>query len=111
MMKPYSYTVEKLTGALHCLATHPEDVRARLACAYAGFHTLRAEDFPLELQADWHWIMKELTKFGPKHNHSGEVCLSSVDHTMRRIRKATGEKIAKNLYSIYWAISENQPYL
>lgn len=110
-MNDQSYTVEKLTNVLHCLATHPGDVRQRLACACAGFHALKAEDFPLELQADCYWINKELTKFGPKRNDLGEVCLGSVDHTMKRIRKATGEKIAKKLYSLYWAVSENQPYL
>jgi hypothetical protein len=55
--------------------------------------------------------MKELTKFGPLLNHKGEVWIGSVENTMRKVRKATGSKIAKKIYELYWAVSENQPYL
>ena len=111
MPNRYHYTVEKLTGAIDCLATHPGDVRERLSCAYIGFHTLAESDFPPELQADWRWVMKELNKYGPRLNHKGEVWIGSVDNTMRKVRKATGSKIAKKIYALYWAVSENQPYL
>lgn len=106
MSSPYWYTVEKLGGAVRCLATHPGDARVRLSCAYVGFHTLTDKDFPSDLQADWRWVMKEITKFGPQRNHLGKVYIGSVDNTMRRIRKATGAKIATKIYELYWAISE-----
>ena len=54
--------------------------------------------------------MNELTKYGPLLNHKGEVRIGSVDNTMRKIRKATGSKIAKKIYELYWAVSENQLY-
>lgn len=107
----YHYTVEKLTSAVDCLVTHPGDVRERLTCAFLSFHTLNENDFPPELRADWRWVMKELTKFGPLLNHKGEVWIGSVENTMRRVRKATGVKIAKKLYELYWAVSKNKPYL
>ena len=111
MPNRYHYTVEKLAGAIHCLATHPEDVRKRLTCAFLGFHMLTEKDFPPELQADWRWVMKELTKYGPLLNHKGEVWMGGVDNTMRKVRNVTGTKIAKKIYELYWAVSENQPYL
>jgi hypothetical protein len=110
MPNQYHYTVEKLTGAINCLATHPGDVRERLTCAFQGFLTLTEKDFPSELQADWRWVMNELTKYGPLLNHKGEVWIGSVDNTMRKVRKATGSKIAKKIYELYWAVSENQLY-
>jgi hypothetical protein len=107
----YSYTVEKLTSAIDCLVTHPGDVRERLTCAYLGFHTLTENDFPPNLRADWRWVMKELTKFGEQRNHKGEVRIGSVENTMQRVRKATGVKISKKIYALYWAVSENTRYL
>lgn len=111
MFNQYTYTVEKLAGAIHCLATHSGDVRQRLVCAYQCFHTLTENDFPPELQSDWLWIKNELSKFGPRLNHQGEVYMSSVNNTMSRIRKATGTKIAERIYALYWAVSDKTPYL
>jgi len=34
---PYFYTYEKLSSAINCLATHPGDIRARLASAFYAF--------------------------------------------------------------------------
>ncbi len=105
------YTVEKLTTALSCLATHPGDVRERLTSAFIVLHTLKEEDFPLEHREEWRWVIKEVTKYGPLLNHKDEVWMGSVKNTMRRVRKATGVKIAKKIYDLYWAVSENQQYL
>jgi len=110
MSNRYHYTVEKLRGAIDCLATHPGDVRERLTCAHLGFHTLTENDFPPELQADWRWVMQELTKYGPLLNHKHEVWFGSVENTMKKVRKATGSKIAKKIYELHWAVSENPPY-
>jgi hypothetical protein len=111
MPNQYHYTVEKLGGAIECLATHPGDVRERLTQAFLGFHTLTETDFPPELRADWLWVKKELTKYGPVLNHKGEVWIGSVANTMRKVRKATGSKIAKKIYALYWAVSEKNPYI
>jgi hypothetical protein len=74
------------------------------------FHTLKVSDFPAECQADWGWIMSELTKFGPLYDHKGDIYKGSVQNTMARVRKTTAEKIAKRIFQLYWTISDNQLY-
>lgn len=110
--RQYTYVLEKLTNTVDLLATHPGDARARLNAAYLTFHTLTPEDFPLEHQAKWAWVMAEMVKFGPLVSEfNGEVWRGAVDNTMRRIRKSTAANIAKVIYELYWAISANQRYL
>lgn len=69
----YSYAKEKLAATIESLATDPNDVRKRLSKSYLIFHTLNENDFPVELQEDWKWIMKELNKYDPIYNVKGEV--------------------------------------
>ena len=107
---PYYYTVEKLTSAIECLATHPGDARERVAAAFLSFHTLREEDFPPQCRKDWKWVINELTRFGPLLDHKGEVSRGSVENTVRRARNSTASKIAKKIYELYWVVSENQQY-
>ncbi len=106
----HTYAVEKLADALRCLATLPGDVRERLVVAHQCFHTLQERDFPLHLHKDWRWVNQQLTRYGPVLDYKGEVREGSVQHTMRRIRNSTGSKIAKKIYEIYWAVSENNQY-
>lgn len=106
----YHYAVEKLSVAIECLATHPGDVRERLMAAFLGFHPLTEKDFPPELQADWRWVMNELSKSGPELNPDGSTRVGSVERTMKLIRNATGARIARKIYALYWAVSENQPW-
>lgn len=108
---PYSYTLEKLTSAVDCMVIHPGDVRERLACAFFVFHTLNENDFPPKLRADWRWVIYELSKYGPLVDHKGDVRIGSVQNTMRRVRRATGVKIAERLYTLYRAINEHQSRL
>ena len=108
--KKYDHAVEKLTDTLKCLATHPGDARERIAAAYFSFGHLQAEEFPEECRKDWAWIKKEITKFGPLTDYKGKVWRSSVENTMKTVRKATASKVAKKLYELYWAVSENKQY-
>lgn len=105
-----AYVIEKLTDAVECLATYPHDVRKRLYEAYLDCHTLRAVDFPEELRGDWNWIVAQLTKFGPIRGYDGAVWRGSVRNTTNRIRNATGTRIAKRLFDLYWAVSTNSKY-
>ena len=107
---PWGYTVEKLTNTLECLATHLGDARQRLLVAYPCFMTLRTHDFPPEYKEEWDWVWAELTKFGPIIDHKGNVSRGSVENTMHRARNSTASKIAKKIYELYWAVSENQQY-
>ena len=107
---PYTYTVEKLTTALSVIVSHPGDARERLNDAFLCFHTLQERDFPPNLQEKWRQIIKEMTKYGPLLNHKGEAYRGSVENTMHHIRKRTASKIIKEIYKLYWAVSENEEY-
>ena len=109
-MNRYSHAVEKLTKALECLATHPGDVRERVASAYLSCAHLKPEELPEKCRRDWEWIVKEIGKRGPLTDHKGEIWRGSVDNTMRTARKSTGVKIAKMFYKLYWSVSENEQY-
>jgi hypothetical protein len=107
----YDHAIEKLTDTLKCLATHPGDARERIAAAHFSFGHLQAEEFPEEYRKDWAWIKKEITKFGPLTDCRGKVWRCSVENTMKTVRKSTASKIARKLYELYWAVSDNKPYL
>jgi|Laugresbdmm110dd_1035094.scaffolds.fasta_scaffold41719_1 hypothetical protein len=104
MSNQYTYTLEKLGVAIEQLATLPGDVRERLKEAFLVFHTLTDKDFPSNLKADWLWVMAELTKYGAVLDHKGVPMIGSVENTMKKIRKATGTKIAQKIYELYWAV-------
>lgn len=108
---PHGYALQKLAEAMELLATHPGDVRERLSAAYLCFHPLQERDFPPELKPKWAWVMHELTKFGPGPSFDGVVRVGSVEHTMRRIKNATGSKIAKRLFDLYWSVSTHNRYV
>lgn len=107
---PYSYTVEKLTGALECLATHPGDARHRIAAVYSQIHMLHEDDFPAYLMKDWLWTIEQITRFGPLTDESGSVIRDALENTVRKSKNASASKIAKCLYKLYWAISRNTEY-
>ncbi len=96
-----SYAHGKLRETIYSLATGPDDIRKRLAQAYLGFFTLKKEHFPVALQTDWEWVLRELKKFGPDLRDDGSVFRGSVENTCRRIKNKTGVKIAKKLLEIY----------
>ena len=106
----YSYTVEKLTNTIETIATHPGDARQRIAAAYLEFHTLQADDFPEQFRADWEWVIREITKFGPSPDHGIGHWRGSVENTMSRVRNSTAAKVATKLYELYWVVSENKQY-
>jgi hypothetical protein len=110
-MNKYSYAVEKLTNVLECLATHPGDARERVTSAYLSLIRLRVEQLPEKCRRDFEWIKKEATKFGPITDDRGHVWRGSVENTMKTVRRSTGAKIAKKLYALYWAVTENTPYV
>jgi hypothetical protein len=103
------YVARRLNNVLECLATEPGDIRERLATAYdADLRVLNESDIPSEHLGKWRWIMKELTKYGPLYNwNRTRIDVGSVPNTLSRVRNATGTKIAKAIYELYWAVSEN----
>ena len=107
MKTNHSYAKGKLRETIFSLAIGPEDVRKRLAQAYQGFFALKKEHFPENLQSDWEWIHKELTKFEPPTREDGSIFRGSVDYTCSKIKKKTGVKIAKKLLDIYLDLESN----
>ena len=105
-----SYAAKKLTEVLESIATHEGDARKRVEVAFLYLIHLNETDFPKDMKADWDWIWKEATKYGPLHDHHGNVWRGSVENTMRRIKNSTASKILKKIYELYWGVTKNRPY-
>ena len=105
-MRDLNYTREKLFVAIRSLATGRGDVRARLVEAYDSFHVLTPEDFPVELQNDWRWVMDELTRYGVKRDPQGRIYYNAVENTMRRVRRETAGRIAERIFWIYLRVED-----
>ncbi len=58
MEKDYSYVQEKLFNAVYALAVGEKDVRYRLVNAHLTCHMLCPDDFPVEFQNDWKWVVR-----------------------------------------------------
>jgi len=100
-MRRYSRVREKLSKALHRLATREGDVRQRLRAAHWVLAQLRASELPPELRDDWQSIMNRLTRLGPERGPNGDVWADALEHTMSRIRNSTGRIIANDVYRLH----------
>ena len=86
---------ERMYLAVKALATARGDVRSRLEIAGSLLTPLRADEFPMELQRDFEWVMTQLTRFEPRFSEG------RIAATMKRIQNMTGEKIATRIFEIY----------
>jgi hypothetical protein len=100
-MRRYSRVREKLSKALHRLATREGDVRQRLRAAHWVLAQLRASELPPELREDWQSIMNRLTRLGPELGPNGDVWADALEHTMSSIRNSTGRIIANDIHRLY----------
>lgn len=100
-MRRYSRVREKLSNALHRLATREGDVRQRLRAAHVPLAQLTARELPPELLEDWQGIMHRLTRRGPERDAAGDALNSALEHTMQSIRNGTGRVIANDIYRLY----------
>ena len=96
-----SYAHKKLRETIFAMAVGPDDVRKRLAQTFQGFHTLKKEHFPEELQVEWELILNALKKAGPVVREDGSIFIGSVENTCYKMKKKTGEKIARKILVIY----------
>ena len=55
------YAMEKTTNTMRILATSRGRIKERLRSAFLEFHLI-GDDIPASLQADYQWIIQELTK-------------------------------------------------
>ncbi len=114
----YLYAHEKLSTSVRILATGEGDIRSRLQVVFNEFQTLQSKDFPLELQKDYSWIIKELTKREPKYhfdiidNPFDENQMNylewkkdgSLIYNLRRMKNRTGSRIAKKVCDLHDSI-------
>jgi len=105
------HLIEKLTNALDSLALGEGNIKERLISVHSDLISIHPNEIPAEHKEDWEWIQKQFTKLGPLTSPSGEVWVGSVENTMKKIHKSTGVKIAKKIYSMYWAVSSNEKYI
>ena len=111
-MFPYYYALEKLSNAVRILAVSEGDVRSRLLTAYQEFHTLREDDFPQELRADYVWILNELTKRKPQSEiDMREWAMDGyVAANLQHIINRTGSRIAEKIYDLEHRVRTNYEY-
>jgi hypothetical protein len=99
---PYSYALEKLSNAVRILATGPGDVRSRLLDATLEFHTLQPKDLPPDLQADYQWVLNQLTKHEPDYKSEG-----TLQATLRHMINRTGSRIATRLCDLQFHLERD----
>jgi len=73
------------------------DVRERLIGAIQTISILSTQKFPEHLQSEFDWIMAVAIK----HKSPYPNLHSDLEETMRKIRRATGRKIAERLFKLY----------
>ena len=108
--------LERVTLAAHFLCIGKGDVRSRLEDVVTSqLFPLREQDFPADLQAKYRAIIQAATKYdasdldraiplpyGRSHNENEGLIRS----TMRRIRRSTGAKIARDIWDLYVAVRQ-----
>lgn len=106
--------LQRVTLAVEALCVGKGDVRSRLEDALTYYLApLLERDFPTEVQGKFREIMQSGTKYdasdldkrfplprGLSHNQRE----GRIHSTMRRIRRRTGAKIARDLWDLYIAL-------
>ena len=99
-MNKFDYAKEKIDSAIYSLATGENDIRTRLVFAAKKFHTLLHDGhLPPELHLRFLSIWRELTKFNARYVNDKER-EGPVEHTMKRIKKKTGRRIAEDIMDL-----------
>ena len=101
MVQKYRYTISRLHRAYRTLATRKGDAREGVRDAYLDdLHVLNRDDFPCEFQERWEEIRSHLNKRPPIIDRFGEYEEGSVQHTTRRMRNKTAQKIAIKIVNL-----------
>lgn len=117
-MNKYSYAFEKFDRAIYTLATNKDEIRKRLLVVFQGdLMMVTADHLPEQCRKEYIWIINTITKFDEKYKGQKEHFTSSngrydhlipgtIEATLSRIKKNTGEKIAQAIYAI-WCVLKN----
>jgi len=118
-MYRYSYAFEKFNRAIYTLTTDKDEIRKRLLVVFQGdLMMITPDHLPEECRKDYVWIEKTITKFDEKYKGQKEyfstpdgrydhLIPGTIESTLLRLRKSTGEKIAKKIYAI-WCVLKNK---
>lgn len=93
----FLYTKKVISDAVKKLATGTGDLRMRLQSASMDLCTLHIEDFPLFLQHRYEVIITKLNKIEPVRNDKGEITVSSLEATIRKIDIVELQHIAEDI--------------
>ena len=102
--------LDPVTCAVEALCVGKGDVRSRLMSAINMLYPLREQEFPTELQGHFRKIMEAATKYDSSDldrsipiypSGSWTERQGRIEATMRRIRRSTGQKIARDIWSLY----------
>ena len=102
---PYARCKEKLRAAIYRLTVAEGDVRARLKGAHWYLRQLTPQDFPPEHREEFANILHELTWRGAERAADGYLWRSALEHTLARMKNATGRRIAERLVALSYSIS------
>jgi hypothetical protein len=94
--------VERVYLAVQHLCTEPGDVRKRLQVAIMTLLPLQVRNFPISLQQDFDWVIRESTKYKSPHPQFR----GDLEATMMRIKNSTGQKIAQRIFNIYSSLQD-----
>ena len=87
-----NYTCEKLDAAVQTLKEGTNEPKFRLANAYLSqLRELKAEDFPVELRADFKQVVDEMAKMAP----SGDE--DALKSSMERLRPEKIDDLTKQI--------------
>lgn len=100
----YQYAKCRVSEGIQKLCVSPGDVRSRLLAANDAMSSLSTSHFPEHLKPKWDSFWSLMTKCGPAKNFEGVMWQGAVEHTMRRIKNATGAKIAAALWELHEAL-------
>lgn|GEM_PF-1704773 len=100
----YQYAKCRVAEGIRELCVSPGDVRSRLLAANDVMSSLNTSHFPEHLQPKWDSIRILMTKHGPAKNFDGIIWQGAVEHTMRKIKNATGTNIASALWELHEAL-------
>jgi len=94
--------VERVNLAVEQLCTGQGDVRKRLVTAVLTLLPLQVREFPVCVQEDFDWVMRESMKYKSQHPQFR----GDLEVTMMRIRNSTGQKIAQRIFHIYSSVQD-----
>ena len=95
------YAMEKITTTMSILATSPGRIKERLFSAYLELHLI-SDAIPTSLQADYQWIIQELTKAPDRGQGTLEATLRemSEDHAVEVAKRI--DTLAFQVFELYF---------